>query len=91
MTEDIMGLEKIEDKWASFNWHVQRVDGHDMNAVDDAIENAKAASGLSASCKTVDVGFSSASSMSTSVFGGLRPRETRWFLAVFMAIRYSQV
>ena len=45
MTEDIMGLEKIEDKWASFNWHVQRVDGHDMNAVDDAIENAKAASG----------------------------------------------
>ena len=41
LTEDVMGLEKIEDKWAAFNWDVQRIDGHDLAAIDDAIETAK--------------------------------------------------
>jgi len=45
LTEDVMGIEKIEDKWASFNWHVQRIDGHNMDAIDDAIEIAQGVSG----------------------------------------------
>jgi transketolase len=40
-TADVMGLEKIEDKWAAFNWHTQRVDGHDVQAIDAAIETAR--------------------------------------------------
>ncbi len=45
MTADIMGLEDIAAKWTAFNWHVQRIDGHDVAAIDDAIENAKRVQG----------------------------------------------
>jgi transketolase len=41
-TEDIMPLEPLMDKWASFNWHVQEIDGHNLEAINDAINNAKA-------------------------------------------------
>jgi transketolase len=41
MTADIMGLEDIAAKWSAFNWHVQRIDGHDVGAIDQAIEAAK--------------------------------------------------
>lgn len=37
----ILGFEPLEDKWASFGWYVQRVDGNDLPAVIDAFENAK--------------------------------------------------
>ncbi len=40
-TEDIMPLDPLDKKWESFNWHVQSVDGHDIEAVADAIEKAK--------------------------------------------------
>jgi transketolase len=40
-TKDIMNIDKLDEKWASFNWHVQRVDGHDMKALDTAISKAK--------------------------------------------------
>ncbi len=42
MTEDIMPLEPIADKYRAFNWHVLEVDGHDMRAFVAAIEEAKA-------------------------------------------------
>ncbi len=41
-TEDVMPLEPLPEKWASFGWHVQEVDGHDMQAVNGAILEAKA-------------------------------------------------
>ena len=44
-TKDVMGLEKLEEKWASFNWHVQRIDGHDLEAIDTAVETAKKVTG----------------------------------------------
>ncbi|MEA4859671.1 MAG: transketolase [Sphaerochaeta sp.] len=44
-TEQIMGLGDIEAKWNSFGWFTQRVDGHDIKAMDEAIERAKAQSG----------------------------------------------
>jgi len=40
-TYDIMDLEDITSKWLSFGWHVQRINGHDFNAIDKAINNAK--------------------------------------------------
>lgn len=40
-TEDIMPLDPMDKKWESFNWHVQSVDGHDIEALAEAIENAK--------------------------------------------------
>jgi transketolase len=35
--EDIMGIEPLESKWNSFGWHVQRVAGHDIGLIRDAL------------------------------------------------------
>ncbi len=41
MTEDVMPLEPLRAKWEAFNWHVLEVDGHNIEAFVDAIEQAK--------------------------------------------------
>jgi transketolase len=41
-TEDVMPLEPLNEKFASFNWDVQEVDGHSMRSVYDAIGKAQA-------------------------------------------------
>lgn len=38
----VMGFEPLVDKWQSFGWHVQRVDGNDLFAVRDAFDVARA-------------------------------------------------
>jgi transketolase len=40
-TCDICDLGDISDKFSEFGWNTQVVDGHDANAIYDAIENAK--------------------------------------------------
>ena len=35
-------IEPIADKWRAFNWNVMEIDGHDMAAVVEALETAKA-------------------------------------------------
>ncbi|TDG00762.1 transketolase [Paenibacillus piri] len=42
-TEEVMGLEPLEEKWASFGWHVVSIDGNDMGALVEALEAAPAA------------------------------------------------
>lgn len=42
MTENVMPLEPLADKYRAFNWHVLEVDGHNIRAFVDAIEEAKA-------------------------------------------------
>ena len=42
MTEDIMPLEPLRDKWESFNWYVIEVNGHNIEEFVDAIDKAKA-------------------------------------------------
>lgn len=39
------GLYPLEDKWRSFGWHVQSVDGHDVGAIAHAIDNAQKVKG----------------------------------------------
>jgi transketolase len=41
-TEDIMPLAPLYDKWKSFGWHVQEIDGHDMEAIVNAVRTAQA-------------------------------------------------
>ncbi len=41
-TEDIMPLNPLVDKWRSFNWHVQEIDGHNFRDIDRAIGEAHA-------------------------------------------------
>jgi transketolase len=41
-TEDIMPLEPLKQKWESFNWHVQMIDGHNFKEIVGAVEQAQA-------------------------------------------------
>lgn len=42
MTENVMPLEPLADKYRAFNWHVIEVDGHNIEEFINAIEEAKA-------------------------------------------------
>jgi len=44
-TWDVMPLEPLYEKWESFNWQVQEVDGHNFEAMNDAIGRAQSAYG----------------------------------------------
>jgi transketolase len=40
-TEDVMPLESMYEKWQSFNWHVQEIDGHSFEQIISAVAEAK--------------------------------------------------
>lgn len=44
-TEDVMPLSlagaSLYDKWKSFGWHVQEIDGHNIKAIDEAVLKAQ--------------------------------------------------
>src|SRR3990167_2860471 len=40
-TEDVMPLELLAEKWRAFNWHVIEVSGHDFQALNQALNEAK--------------------------------------------------
>src|SRR3989344_6704650 len=42
MTEDVMPLEPLAEKYRAFNWHVLEVNGNDINAFIAAVDEAKA-------------------------------------------------
>jgi transketolase len=44
-TEDVMPLEPLRDKFEAFGWHVQEVDGHNIEAIIDACNQAVAVFG----------------------------------------------
>ncbi len=41
-TEDVMPLADLKKKFESFNWHVQEIDGHNFQMIDDAIGHGRA-------------------------------------------------
>lgn len=43
-TETVMPLEDLVGKWQSFGWHVQEIDGHNIESIQDAVSMAKAIS-----------------------------------------------
>jgi transketolase len=43
--KDIMDLEPLGDKWRSFGWHVIEVDGHSIEALQNAFAKASATKG----------------------------------------------
>ena len=42
-TEEIMAVEPLEDRFTSFGWGVQRIDGHDFDAILDALDELQPA------------------------------------------------
>lgn len=43
-TDTVMPLEDLRGKWESFGWHVQEIDGHNMESIIDAASMARAIS-----------------------------------------------
>ncbi|TMQ54679.1 MAG: transketolase [Candidatus Eisenbacteria bacterium] len=43
--QDVMGIAPLADKWRGFNWHVIEADGHDLAALVQAFEQARATKG----------------------------------------------
>ncbi len=43
-SDDVMPLEDLRGKWESFGWHVQEIDGHNIESVIDAASMARAIS-----------------------------------------------
>lgn len=41
VTSEINNMEPIDEKWRSFGWFVQSIDGHDMKAIYESIQAAK--------------------------------------------------
>lgn len=41
-TESVMPLESLKAKWEAFGWHVQEVDGHNIESIIDATSMARA-------------------------------------------------
>lgn len=41
-TDDVMPLEDLHAKWESFGWHVQELDGHNVESIIDAASMARA-------------------------------------------------
>ncbi len=42
MTEDVMPLEPLREKFEAFNWHVLEINGHNMAEILNALETARA-------------------------------------------------
>ncbi|MCL4415857.1 MAG: transketolase [Actinobacteria bacterium] len=40
-TDEVMPLEPLADKWEAFNWHVQSIDGHNIQEILRAVDIAK--------------------------------------------------
>ena len=40
-SQEVMALEPLEEKWKAFGWHSQRVDGHDFDAINKALNAAR--------------------------------------------------
>lgn len=68
-TSEVIDLEDIVQKWNGFGWFVQRVDGHDIGVLEEAVLMAKAQSGKPSIiiCDTIKAkGFSPAQGLQTS-------------------------
>ncbi len=54
-TSDVMNVGSVADKFKAFNWNVIEIDGHDVEAIDNAVEMAKTVKGMPTCivCKTV--------------------------------------
>ena len=65
-TKDVMPTESLVDKWRSFGWETQEIDGHDMAATLNALQTARAATSkpqciIARTLKGKGVGFVEAS------------------------------
>ena len=41
-SQEVMALEPLAAKWESFGWHAQQIDGHNFEAINKALDAARA-------------------------------------------------
>ena len=41
-SQEVMALDPLAAKWEAFGWHAQEIDGHDFEAIDQALAAARA-------------------------------------------------
>lgn len=46
LTADVNDIEPLADKWRAFNFYVQQIDGHDLEQIISAVEEAKVREGM---------------------------------------------
>ena len=44
--EEVAGIEPLDKKFKAFKWNVVEIDGHDFDAIESALENARATKGV---------------------------------------------
>lgn len=59
---EVMSVEPVADKWKAFGWHVQVIDGHDLEQIIAAVETARQVRGkpqmiIAETCKGKGVSF----------------------------------
>ena len=40
-SQEVMALEPLAAKWEAFGWHAQQIDGHDLEAINKALDAAR--------------------------------------------------
>lgn len=43
--DEVMGISPIDEKFAAFGWNVMKIDGHDIEAIGNAVDEAKKSEG----------------------------------------------
>ena len=82
-TEDVFKLESVYDRWASFGWYVQDIDGHDISQILKALENADAHKNQPSLIILNTIKGKGASFMENNVdFHGVPPNEMERNLAI---------
>jgi transketolase len=79
---DIMRQEPLADKWRSFGFEVQEIDGHDVQAVIAAIDRTKEATGPSAIIAHTIKGKGVSFMQNTSAWHGKAPNDQELELAL---------
>ena len=82
-TEEVLQLENVVDRWAAFGWHVLEIDGHDIMAIYDAFQEAKAITNKPSMIVLNTVKGKGVSFMENNVdFHGVPPNEMEYKMAI---------
>lgn len=82
-TEDVLQLENVVDRWQAFGWHVLEIDGHNIEEIYDALQEAKAVTNKPSMIVLNTVKGKGVSFMENNVdFHGVPPNEMEYKIAM---------
>lgn len=79
LTEEVMKLEPLADKWRAFGWNTVEIDGHSMNQILDALDEAERVKGrptviIARTVKGKGVSYAE----NVVGYHGVSPKDGRW-------------